>query len=126
MFHFSLPSNKSLSESQDKLEPSTTILASSLDYRLGNVYFSDAVNNEYDEVLKTSECIECEKTSIENQLSNYNTKDECLEFLENSINNLRDKGLEIFTSQNQKNKFVHHCISSNETNVKKHYKGKRL
>lgn len=156
LFHFSLLSNDSLSESQDKLEPSTTILAGTLDYKVGAEYFTDAVNNEYDEILKTSECIDCEKSLIENQLSNY-TKDEldeCLEALENSINNLSYKGLELFTSQNQKNKFIHHCfsklfkelnISSNDpdyqnfcnknklyfpdiknTNVKNHYKGKSL
>ena len=110
LFHFALLSNKSLSKNQDKLELVTTILASSLEYEQSDVYFSDAVNNEYDEVLKTSECIENEKASIENQLSNY-SKDERLEFLENSISNLRHKGLELFVSQNQKDNFIHHCLS---------------
>lgn len=104
LFHFELLPNKSLYDNQDILELIPT-------YLKGDFYFTGVVNNIHDEVLKTSECIENEKASIKNQLSNYNTKDECLDFLENSIRNLRHKGLELFVSQNQKDNFIHHCLS---------------
>lgn len=137
LFHFSLLSNDSFSKSQDKLERSTTILAGTLDYKKGEVYWTDAVNNEDDEILKTSECIDCQKSLIENQINDYtkNELNECLDALESSINNLSYQGLELFTSMNQKNKFIHHCfckffkevnINSNDPNYQNFCKKNKL
>lgn len=106
LFRFELLPDKTLCDNKDILELVPTFLE-------GDFTFTGVANNIHDEVLKTSECIEQEKALIKNQLSNFaeNEKEKIKDFLENSINDLKRKGLELFTTQNQKNEFMQHCFS---------------